>query len=163
MRGMAGVQYGCSRKLNSRCLDIEVMVDTGASNNMIGAEFVEHLRPFFRKMDEPKYVFTANGTIRIESLVDLRLPMFDELQEFIVGPKRCPPLLAVGEYSMLRGYSFIWRSEYLPYIVLPDGRVVELIVRANNAYYNPRRPGCQPTIASPFNIYLTATHNWLRH
>jgi hypothetical protein len=32
---------------------------------------------------------------------------------------------------------------------LPDGRVIELIVRSNNPYYNPRRQGCQPTIPSP--------------
>ena len=34
MRGMASMQYICSRKYNSRRLDIEVMVDSGASYNI---------------------------------------------------------------------------------------------------------------------------------
>jgi hypothetical protein len=58
----------------------------------------------------------------------------------------------MGEYCLIRGYSFIWRSMFLPYIVLPDGRVVELIVRNNTPYYNPRRQGCQPTVPSYYQF-----------
>jgi hypothetical protein len=107
MRGMSRLQHLGRKELNSRRVDIEMIVDTGASYNVIGASFVEHLRPLFRKMARPEMVDTANGKVRLVDEVDLRLPAFKELQTFLVGPATCPPLLGIGPYCMHKGYSFI--------------------------------------------------------
>ena len=113
MLGMlSGTRSADGRKrYNSRRLDVDFMADTGASTNMVGEDLVEHLRPNFRKIDKPLYVNTANGKAMIAHEVDLRLPAFVELQSFLVGPKGCPPLLAIGNYCLKLGYSFVWRSD----------------------------------------------------
>jgi hypothetical protein len=50
---------------------------------------------------------------------------------------------------MHRGDSFIWRSELLPYLVMPSGHVIELTIRCGNPMYNPRRADSMPCIPAP--------------
>jgi hypothetical protein len=119
----------CRRTYNSRRIDEDFIMDSGASMHMVGVDKVEHLRHTFKELDTPMVISTTNGPIELSQYVDLRLPCLTELQPFLIGEVGAPSLISLGELCLHKGCAYVWKSGWLPYLVPPSGHVVNLPVR----------------------------------
>jgi hypothetical protein len=65
------------RTYNSRRIDEDFIIDSGASMHIIGVDKVEHLRHTFEELDVPISVGTDNGFIELTQRVHLRPPCLE--------------------------------------------------------------------------------------
>ena len=70
---------------------------------------------------------TANGLVDAAQQVKMQIPHMPEETNPFVMPES-PALLSVGRRCMLEGYSFIWKAGEAPFLVRPDGMIVDLQV-----------------------------------
>ena len=114
---------------------INWLVDTGASDDLIGRAIVGELDLKCKHVDKPKEFATAGGIITVSEKAVVEVEGLNKVVEPWVT-NSCPELLSVGK-RIEEGYSFVWPHRGQPYFVDTDSNILKLQVR-NNIPYIPR-------------------------
>ena len=114
---------------------INWLVDTGASDDLIGRAVVGELDLKCKHVDKPKEFATAGGIITVSEKAVVEVEGLNKFVEPWVT-NSCPELLSVGK-RIEEGYSFVWPHRGQPYFVDTDSNILKLQVR-NNIPYIPR-------------------------
>eukprot|EP00959_Pyramimonas_sp_CCMP1952_P171072 3574503-Pyramimonas_sp.AAC.1 len=88
-----------------------------------------------KRLEDSIALDTAGGSSRALGSVCVACPNFrDGGFEALVMPET-PAVISVGERCMERRFSFVWPAAQRPYLLLPHGHRVELIVEGKMPYF----------------------------
>ena len=108
------------------------LVDTGASDDLIGRTVAKNLKLTCKTVDKPKQFATAGGNIQVSERAEINVEGLNAKIEPWIA-QQCPELLSVGK-RIEEGYSFVWPNKGQPYFVDTENRVLKLEVRNNIPY-----------------------------
>ena len=151
-------RYG--KRDNIMCITVPVeerdkrfIMDSGSGHDLISAKKVD-------RMDLPTYddavvnFHTANGVTSSTKRSDIKFEAFDEpAQAHIL--EDTPSVMSMGKRCVELGYSFIWPSGKTPYMIDPNGDIIEMTVRDYIPYINidqMKKKGTSSKIAKILNI-----------
>ena len=151
-------RYG--QRDNIMCITVPVeerdkrfIMDSGSGHDLISAKKVD-------RMDLPTYddavvnFHTANGVTSSTKRSDIKFEAFDEpAQAHIL--EDTPSAMSMGKRCVDLGYSFIWPSGKTPYMIDPNGDIIEMTVRDYIPYINidqKKKKGTSSKIAKILNI-----------
>ena len=151
-------RYG--KRDNIMCITVPVeerdkrfIMDSGSGHDLISAKKVD-------RMDLPTYddavvnFHTANGVTSSTKRSDIKFEAFDEpAQAHIL--EDTPSVMSMGKRCVDLGYSFIWPSGKTPYMIDPNGDIIEMTVRDYIPYINidqKKKKGTSSKIAKILNI-----------
>ena len=151
-------RYG--KRDNIMCITVPVeerdkrfIMDSGSGHDLISAKKVD-------RMDLPTYddavvnFHTANGVTSSTKRSDIKFKAFDEpAQAHIL--EDTPSVMSMGKRCVDLGYSFIWPSGKTPYMIDPNGDIIEMTVRDYIPYINidqKKKKGTSFKIAKILNI-----------
>ncbi len=102
----------------------------------------EEERRCTRKICSNITLHTANGLTKVTDAVALSV---DELAEPIYAHllESTPNVISMGHRCMELGYTFIWRARQTPFLICPNGKKIDLVVKHNVPYLPPSE--CRPT------------------
>ena len=112
------------------------IIDTGCGFNLIAARYVEdaHAMGKIKRLPNPIALNTAGGLSKALGTVSVACPQMPGGSfECLVMPET-PSVISVGERCLDHGYSFHWPAGKTPYLLLPNGRRVNLIVDGKIPY-----------------------------
>ena len=113
-----------------------------------------------KKLKEPLTLNTAGGASRALGTVSIACNLFKGGGfESIVMPET-PSVISVGERCMDHGYSFYWLAGKTPYLLLPDGKRVNLVVNGKIPYLHIQGSGAQGRIDVAAAEQGTALDRW---
>ena len=151
-------RYG--KRDNIMCITVPVeerdkrfIMDSGSGHDLISAKKVD-------RMDQPTYddavvnFHTANGVTSSTKRSDIKFEAFDEpAQAHIL--EDTPSVMSMGKRCVDLGYSFIWPSGKTPYMIDPNGDIIDMTVRNYIPYINidqKKKKGTSSKIAKILNI-----------
>ena len=151
-------RYG--KRDNIMCITVPVeerdkrfIMDSGSGHDLISAKKVD-------RMDLPTYddavvnFHTANGVTSSTKRSDIKFEAFDEpAQAHIL--EDTPSVMSMGKRCVDLGYSFIWPSGKTPYMIDPNGDIIDMTVRDYIPYINidqKKKKGTSSKIAKILNI-----------
>ena len=151
-------RYG--KRDNIMCITVPVeerdkrfIMDSGSGHDLISAKQVD-------RMDLPTYddavvnFHTANGVTSSTKRSDIKFEAFDEpAQAHIL--EDTPSVMSMGKRCVDLGYSFIWPSGKTPYMIDPNGDIIDMTVRDYIPYINidqKKKKGTSSKIAKILNI-----------
>ena len=151
-------RYG--KRDNVMCITVPVeerdkrfIMDSGSGHDLISAKKID-------RMDLPTYddtvvnFHTANGVTRSTKRSDIKFEAFDEpAQAHIL--EDTPSVMSMGKRCVDLGYSFIWPSGKTPYMIDPNGDIIEMTVRDYIPYINidqKKKKGTSSKIAKIINV-----------
>ena len=123
----------------SNCVSLGSMrfiIDTGCGFNLIAARYVEdaHAMSKIKRLSSPIALNTAGGLSKALGTVSVECShMPGGSFECLVMPET-PSVISVGERCLDHGYSFHWPAGKTPYLLLPNGRRVNLVVDGKIPY-----------------------------
>ena len=141
---------------SSRCRDIIWLVDTGASDDMIGSEVTKANGLEVIKAKNPSNFNTAGGTIKVDKQVKVVVQGIDASITPWILPGG-PDLLSVGK-RIEEGRSFVWPRDGNPFFINAD----ETVVRLGTQHYIPYI-NCETTKSTPSRYesdIITAIDEW---
>ena len=128
-------------------------MDSGSGHDLISAKKID-------RMDLPTYddtvvnFHTANGVTSSTKRSDIKFEAFDEpAQAHIL--EDTPSVMSMGKRCVDLGYSFIWPSGKTPYMIDPNGDIIEMTVRDYIPYINidqKKKKGTSSKIAKIINV-----------
>ena len=151
-------RYG--KRDNVMCITVPVeerdkrfIMDSGSGHDLISAKKID-------RMDLPTYddvvvnFHTANGVTSSTKRSDIKFEAFDEpAQAHIL--EDTPSVMSMGKRCVDLGYSFIWPSGKTPYMIDPNGDIIDMTVRDYIPYINidqKKKKGTSSKIAKILNI-----------
>ena len=151
-------RYG--KRDNVMCITVPVeerdkrfIMDSGSGHDLISAKKID-------RMDLPTYddvvvnFHTANGVTSSTKRSDIKFEAFDEpAQAHIL--EDTPSVMSMGKRCVDLGYSFIWPSGKTPYMIDPNGDIIEMTVRDYIPYVNidqKKKKGTSSKIAKIINV-----------
>ena len=151
-------RYG--KRDNVMCITVPVeerdkrfIMDSGSGHDLISAKKID-------RMDLPTYddtvvnFHTANGVTSSTKRSDIKFQAFDEpAQAHIL--EDTPSVMSMGKRCVDLGYSFIWPSGKTPYMIDPNGDIIEMTVRDYIPYINidqKKKKGTSSKIAKIINV-----------
>ena len=109
------------------------LVDTGCGHDLIGKNEVASSGGVCRPAKESLTFNTANGkTIALEQAAYKSAELNEEIDAYVLDST--PAVISVGKRCMHMGYSFHWPAGKNPYLICPDGMIVELDVHGDIPY-----------------------------
>ena len=109
------------------------LVDTGCGHDLIGKNEVASSGGVCRPAGETLTFNTANGkTEALEQACYKSAELNEEIDAYVLDST--PAVISVGKRCMNMGYSFHWPSGKNPYLICPDGIIVELDVHGDIPY-----------------------------
>ena len=145
---------------NIMCITVSVeerdkrfIMDSGSGHDLISAKKID-------RMDLPTYddvvvnFHTANGVTSSTKRSDIKFEAFDEpaLAHIL---EDTPSVMSMGKRCVDLGYSFIWPSGKTPYMIDPNGDIIEMTVRDYIPYINidqKKKKGTPSKIAKIVNV-----------
>ena len=100
-------------------------MDTGCGHDLIGEKAINGYPVEYMNATEAPTFSTANG----KATATMVSPMYSEVLQETIRPyvmAETPAVLSIGRRCMEQGYSFIWRANQRPVLVLPDQTIVKL-------------------------------------
>ena len=151
-------RYG--KRDNVMCITVPVeerdkrfIMDSGSGHDLISAKKID-------RMDLPTYddvvvnFHTANGVTSSTKRSDIKFEAFDEpAQAHIL--EDTPSVMSMGKRCVDLEYSFIWPSGKAPYMIDPNGDIIEMTVRDYIPYINidqKKKKGTSSKIAKIINV-----------
>ena len=151
-------RYG--KRDNVMCITVPVeerdkrfIMDSGSGHDLISAKKID-------RMDLPTYddtvvnFHTANGVTSSTKRSDIKFEAFDEpAQAHIL--EDTPSVMSMGKRCVDLGYSFIWPPGKTPYMIDPNGDIIEMTVRDYIPYINidqKKKKGTSSKIAKIINV-----------
>ena len=151
-------RYG--KRDNVMCITVPVeerdkkfIMDSGSGHDLISAKKID-------RMDLPTYddvvvnFHTANGVTSSTKRSDIKFEAFDEPAHAHIL-EDTPSVMSMGKRCVDLGYSFIWPSGKTPYMIDPNGDIIEMTVRDYVPYINidqKKKKGTSSKIAKIINV-----------
>ena len=108
-------------------------MDTGSGVDLVSHKDVKHAMKHFEKPQVPIDFATANGFTTARNVCRASMP---PLREIILPYvlTETPAVLSVGLRCMKFGYSMHWFTSGLPFLVTPEGEIINLSVSGDLPY-----------------------------
>ena len=132
-----------SSAVRSANVEIEWVVDTGASVDAITRSVAEGAGYDLQNIARPFNVNTANGGQRIDTQAEVPIPALNK-KTWAAAMPDSPCLLSVGKRCLEYGYEFHWPKYSPPYLVSPEGNVIKLEVQSNVPILRSKVPVFSP-------------------
>jgi hypothetical protein len=112
----------------------EWLADTGSGYDLVEEAEVPkwHLEDK-KPCEEELSLYTANGLTPVNHVIQMQVKALGENVDMLLL-KQTPAVISIGKRCMELGYGFWWPPYMPPMMILPNGEVIELIVRYNVPY-----------------------------
>ena len=147
------VEHEAERSLkkskNIMCISLPVqakdrrfILDSGSGHDLISARKAERMNLKIRPCD-PIMFHTANGSTATHTKAEIDLGTFDLTSQAYVLDDT-PSVMSLGKRCMEEGYSFIWPSGKMPFMITKNGERIDLTIHDNIPYVDLGTYECTP-------------------
>ena len=134
---------------NMMCISLPVqakdrrfILDSGSGHDLISARKAERMNLKQRTCD-PIMFHTANGSTATQTEAEIDLGTFDMTSHAYVLDDT-PSVMSLGKRCMEEGYSFVWPSGKMPFMITKDGERIDLTIHDNIPYVDLGTYECTP-------------------
>ena len=139
--------------------DRRFVLDSGSGHDLISARKAERMNLKMRACD-PIVFHTANGSTATSKEAEIDLGTFDMTSQAYVLDDT-PSVMSLGKRCMEEGYSFVWPSGQMPFMITKDGSRIDLTIHDNIPYIDLGTIECFPydsCLSSPIQQLLERGH-----
>ena len=147
------VEHEAERSLkkskNLMCISLPVqakdrrfILDSGSGHDLISARKAERMNLKQRTCD-PIMFHTANGSTAAQTEAEIDLGTFDMTSHAYVLDDT-PSVMSLGKRCMEEGYSFVWPSGKMPFMITKNGERIDLTIHDNIPYVDLGTYECTP-------------------
>ena len=147
------VEHEAERSLkkskNLMCISLPVqakdrrfILDSGSGHDLISARKAERMNLKKRTCD-PIMFHTANGSTATQTEAEIDLGAFDMTSQAYVLDDT-PSVMSLGKRCMEEGYSFVWPSGKMPFMITKNGERIDLTIHDNIPYIDLGTYECTP-------------------
>ena len=122
--------------------DRRFILDSGSGHDLISARKAERMNLKQRTCD-PIMFHTANGSTATQTEAEIDLGTFDMTSHAYVLDDT-PSVMSLGKRCMEEGYSFVWPSGKMPFMITKDGERIDLTIHDNIPYVDLGTYECTP-------------------
>ena len=122
--------------------DRRFILDSGSGHDLISQKKAQRMELDTFACDEICF-HTANGTTSTTTQATIDMGTFTKKPQAYVL-QDSPSVMSLGKRCQDEGYSFIWPTARAPYLIAPNGRKIQLIVRDYIPYISLGAPECEP-------------------
>ena len=150
------------RSKNLMCISLPVqakdrrfILDSGSGHDLISARKAERMN-LKKRVCDPIMFHTANGSTATQTEAEIDLGTFDEISQAYVLDDT-PSVMSLGKRCMEEGYSFVWPSGKMPFMITKNGERIDLTIHDNIPYIDLGTYECTPYECQQhrrFMIYL---------
>ena len=109
--------------------DRRFILDSGSGHDLISARKAERMNLKQRTCD-PIMFHTANGSTATQTEAEIDLGTFDmSSQAYVLDDT--PSVMSLGKRCMEEGYSFVWPSGKMPFMITKNGERIDLTIHDN--------------------------------
>ena len=134
---------------NMMCISLPVqakdrrfILDSGSGHDLISARKAERMNLKQRTCD-PIMFHTANGSTATQTEAEIDPGTFDMTSHAYVLDDT-PSVMSLGKRCMEEGYSFVWPSGKMPFMITKDGERIDLTIHDNIPYVDLGTYECTP-------------------
>ena len=147
------VEHEAERSLekskNLMCISLPVqakdrrfILDSGSGHDLISARKAERMN-LKKRVCDPIMFHTANGSTATQTEAEIDLGTFDEISQAYVLDDT-PSVMSLGKRCMEEGYSFVWPSGKMPFMITKNGDRIDLTIHDNIPYVDLGTYECTP-------------------
>ena len=143
------VERSLKKSKNLMCISLPVqakdrrfILDSGSGHDLISARKAERMNLKQRTCD-PIMFHTANGSTATQTEAEIDLGTFDMTSQAYVLDDT-PSVMSLGKRCMEEGYSFVWPSGKMPFMVTKNGERIDLTIHDNIPYVDLGTYECTP-------------------
>ena len=147
------VEHEAERSLekskNLMCISLPVqakdrrfILDSGSGHDLISARKAERMN-LKKRVCDPIMFHTANGSTATQTEAEIDLGTFDEISQAYVLDDT-PSVMSLGKRCMEEGYSFVWPSGKMPFMITKNGERIDLTIHDNIPYVDLGTYECTP-------------------
>ena len=122
--------------------DRRFILDSGSGHDLISARKAERMN-LKKRNCEPILFHTANGSTATHTEVEIDLGTFDDTSHAYVLDDT-PSVMSLGKRCMEEGYSFVWPSGKMPFLITKDGERIDLTIHDNIPHVDLGTYECTP-------------------
>ena len=138
-----------TKSKNMMCISLPVqakdrrfILDSGSGHDLISARKAERMNLKQRTCD-PIMFHTANGSTATQTEAEIDLGTFDMTSHAYVLDDT-PSVMSLGKRCLEEGYSFVWPSGKMPFMITKDGERIDLTIHDNIPYVDLGTYECTP-------------------
>ena len=138
-----------TKSKNMMCISLPVqakdrrfILDSGSGHDLISARKAERMNLKQRTCD-PIMFHTANGSTATQTEAEIDLGTFDMTSHAYVLDDT-PSVMSLGKRCMEEGYSCVWPSGKMPFMITKDGERIDLTIHDNIPYVDLGTYECTP-------------------
>ena len=143
------VEKSLKKSKNIMCISLPVqakdrrfILDSGSGHDLISARKAERMNLKQRTCD-PIMFHTANGSTATQTEAEIDLGTFDMTSQAYVLDDT-PFVMSLGKRCMGEGYSFVWPSGKMPFMITKNGERIDLTIHDNIPYVDLGTYECTP-------------------
>ena len=122
--------------------DRRFILDSGSGHDLISARKAERMN-LKKRVCDPIIFHTANGSTATQTEAEIDLGTFDEISQAYVLDDT-PSVMSLGKRCMEEGYSFVWPSGKMPFMITKNGERIDLTIHDNIPYIDLGTYECTP-------------------
>ena len=122
--------------------DRRFILDSGSGHDLISARKAERMN-LKKRVCDPIMFHTANGSTATQTEAEIDLGTFDEISQAYVLDDT-PSVMSLGKRCMEEGYSFVWPSGKMPFMITKNGERIDLTIHDNIPYIDLGTYECTP-------------------
>ena len=122
--------------------DRRFILDSGSGHDLISARKAERMNLKKRTCD-PIMFHTANGSTATQTEAEIDLGTFDMTSHAYVLDDT-PSVMSLGKRCMEEGYSFVWPSGKMPFMITKEGERIDLTIHDDIPYIDLGTYECTP-------------------
>ena len=122
--------------------DRRFILDSGSGHDLISARKAERMN-LRKRTCEPIMFHTANGSTATQTEAEIDLGTFDMTSQAYVLDDT-PSVMSLGKRCMEEGYSFVWPSGKMPFMITKNGERIDLTIHDNIPYFDLLTYECTP-------------------
>ena len=122
--------------------DRRFILDSGSGHDLISARKAERMN-LKKRVCDPIMFHTANGSTATQTEAEIDLGTFDEISQAYVLDDT-PSVMSLGKRCMEEGYSFVWPSGKMPFMITKNGGRIDLTIHDNIPYIDLGTYECTP-------------------
>ena len=143
------VERSLKKSKNLMCISLPVqakdrrfILDSGSGHDLISARKAERMN-LKKRVCDPIMFHTANGSTATQTEAEIDLGTFDEISQAYVLDDT-PSVMSLGKRCMEEGYSFVWPSGKMPFMITKNGGRIDLTIHDNIPYIDLGTYECTP-------------------
>ena len=122
--------------------DRRFILDSGSGHDLISERKAERMN-LKRRTCDPIMFHTANGSTATQTEAEIDLGTFDVTSQAYVLDDT-PSVMSLGKRCMGEGYSFVWPSGKMPFMITKNGERIDLTIHDNIPFVDLGTYECTP-------------------